>query len=124
MRAKAAATRRLAQFALEVVVEHGTGSGDDRLMHALCQLLCNKFYDIIEHGSHFLTGEARREMPKLGNRFGDLYQQLADNSFRAGVKLWKMSPKLHLFMHLTAVQCVLYGTPGTIGRMQMKTLSE
>ena len=79
-------------------------------MHALCQLLC-KFYETLEDGSQFLTEEARRELPKLGNRFGNLYQQLAENSFRAGVKLWKLSPKLHLFMHLTAIQCVLYGNP-------------
>ena len=38
LRAKAAVTRRLAQFALEMVVTHGTGETDDGFMQALCQL--------------------------------------------------------------------------------------
>ena len=50
-------------------------------------------------------------MPKLGQRLGYLYQQLSARAFGLGLKLWKMSPKLHLFMHLTEIQCVMYGNP-------------
>ena len=110
MRAKAAATRHLAKFALEIVVTHGTGETDDRLMLAVIQLLC-KFYDMLDQGSHFFNEEFRREMPKLGGRLAYLYQQLSARAYGQGLKLWKMSPKLHLFVHLCEIQCVMYGNP-------------
>ena len=40
-----------------------------------------------------------------------LYQQLSAHAFRSGLELWKMSSTLHLFMHLTEIQCVMHGNP-------------
>ena len=50
-------------------------------------------------------------MPELGGRLAYMYQQFSASAFRKGLKLWKMSPKLHLFIHLAEVQCVLHGNP-------------
>ena len=28
-----------------------------------------------------------------------------------GLKMWKMTPKLHMFEHLTELQCLIWGNP-------------
>ena len=110
LRAKAAATRHMALYALYLVVTHGTDDRDDQLMQAICRLLC-RFYEILQSESQFLCAETRAELPVLGQKLAEFYSILASSAHTASLRLWKMSPKLHLWEHLTEVVAIVWGNP-------------
>ncbi len=105
LRAKAAATRHLAPFALELAHRF---LGVRRV--AIAQLLV-RFYELIGEEQMFLTSEAKAELPKLGQRLCGLYFQLSRMAFESGARLWKPVPKVHLFDHLCTWQAVEVGNP-------------
>ena len=108
LKAKAAATRHLAGYALALVQEFGTP--DDRRVLAVCQLLV-KFYAFLDSESQFMGPVAKAEMPKLGRQLVGIYSSLAQDAVNARVKMWKLMPKLHLFLHLCEWQSVELGNP-------------
>ena len=110
LKAKAAATRHLAAYALHVVQEYGGASKSDRQMLALCRLL-NRFYEIIAAESQFLSPAAREELPSLGQKLVGIYMALATEAHRKGEKFWKAMPKLHIFQHLCEWQALERGNP-------------
>ena len=115
LKAKAAATRHLAAFALQLILEfsdvHDPHWGHhDTLATGVCQLLC-RYYTLLDSESMFFSTEAKTEIHDFGNLMGNLYTQLSNIGFAFHVKLWKMSPKLHLFMHLCIDQSPLMGNP-------------
>ena len=69
-----------------------------------------RFYDILESESQFLGEDARRELPNLGQQFGELYSAISTYFYERSQRLFKLSPKLHLFMHLCEL-AVIYGNP-------------
>ena len=105
LKAKGAACRHLAPFALVLAQAHL-----EPRIAALAQLLV-AFYQLISGPDMFLSDDAARRIPAVGLRICVLYSQLSADSFAAGEKAWKMNPKLHLFQHLTEWQCVQYGSP-------------
>ena len=105
LKAKAAATRHLAQFALELAERHL-----DQPRIFVCRLLC-RFYQILESEGQFLTASAKEELPGLGRRLGELYCRLAQDALARKVRMWKVSPKLHLFIHLCEWQAIELGNP-------------
>ena len=38
-----------------------------------------------------------------------LYQKLAEDHFKAKLRMWKLQPKLHLWVHLTEYQAIELG---------------
>ena len=111
LKAKAAATRHLASYALHIVQTFGSMSVDeDRKILGVCQLLCS-FYSIMDSESQFLSPAAKTELPKLGARLVGLYSSLATEAKRNNLKLWKLQPKLHLFLHLCEWQAISQGNP-------------
>ena len=50
-------------------------------------------------------------MAKLGQRLGTYYQRLSASALISAERMWKMTPKLHLFIHLTGWQVVYHGNP-------------
>jgi hypothetical protein len=110
LRANAAATRHLAHFALDLVSTFGTD--EDALMKAVCALLC-RFYDILSSQSQFLSDAIKNDLPVLGQKLAVLYSMLAQEAFsrRPPAKLWKESPKLHLWEHLTQHCAPVWGNP-------------
>ena len=108
LKAKAAATRHLAEYALLLMQEFGTP--EDRPVLAMSQLLC-RFYQILSDESMFLGHDARRELPTVGRRLAMLYASVAEKAARDGIKMWKMHPKLHIFLHLCEWQGVEVGNP-------------
>ena len=97
LKAKAAATRHLAPFALQLARAH---LGARQV--AICQLLC-ELYDLLDAQPMFLDDAAIARLPRLG-RMCSLFAQLAAQSFAAGRKRWKMSPKVHIMLHLLGWQ--------------------
>ena len=116
LKAKAAATRHLAAYALYLITTYGDSSGDpalashDQLATGVCQLLC-RFYDILGSESMFLSSAVKAEMPELCRMITSMYARLAKLSFDMGLRMWKMMPKLHLFIHLCEDQAPRFGNP-------------
>ena len=110
LKAKAAATRHLAAYALDLAQEFGTGSREDGQVLAICQLLCN-LYDLLTSESQFMSPVAKAEMPTLGRQLVGIYTSLAQDALKAKVKMWKLIPKIHLFLHLCEWQAVEQGNP-------------
>jgi hypothetical protein len=107
LKAKAAATRHLAEYALHLVL---TFAPEERQMVGIAQQLV-RFYTIIKTESMFLSVEAREAMPKIGMTIAILYSALAVKAASSTIKAWKMTPKLHLFEHLAEEQCLEHGNP-------------
>ena len=110
LKGKAAAIRHVVPYALHLMVQHGDGSTDDKLATAICELLV-RFYYILNSQSMFLTATIKEELPKLGQRLAQYYQILSSNAIRANFQIWKMTPKLHLWLHLTMWQAIVHGNP-------------
>ena len=108
--AKAAATRHLAAVALNLAQDFGLPEKEERQILGLRQLLV-RFYEIIDSEFQFLSASARLEMPELGQRFVGLYTALATSAKEQGLNMWKLQPKLHLFIHLCEWQCIDHGNP-------------
>ena len=110
LKAKAAAVRHLAKFALFVVEEHADGTDHDNLVRDVAGLLVT-FYNILESESQFMSESARTLMPKIGQALAAKYDKLAKLALHQGSRLWKLTPKLHLFEHLAEMQSVEFGNP-------------
>ena len=115
LKAQAAATRHLAAYALYLVVEFSTPDDDewgthDQLALGLVQLL-NRFYELLNSESMFMSDSSRVEIVELGLMVASLYSRLSSMCFGWGIKLWKTQPKLHLFEHLCEDQAPLQGNP-------------
>ena len=82
----------------------------DELCVAACQLLV-EFYDILESQSAFLSDAAKARLPILANELTSVYTRLSNLAYERKLKLWKLSPKMHLFLHLCLHQAILYGNP-------------
>ena len=70
-----------------------------------------RFCHILQDEANFISEAPRAELPGLANQLMSFYSQLADMAFTANYKLWKVSPKMHLFMHLCLHQAIFYGNP-------------
>ena len=58
-----------------------------------------------------LSDAAKDELALLGKRLAGIYTALATSAKEAGVKMWKLMPKLHLFLHLCEWQAQSHGNP-------------
>ena len=105
LKSKAAAARHLVPFAVGLARLHL----DERRL-ALC-LLLERFYVILNHEGQFLSDHAKVELPRLGLRLCVLFSQLASEAAMSRQKLWKTSPKLHLFQHVCEWQSIESGNP-------------
>ena len=105
LKSKGAACRHLARFAWGLADRH-LGPREA----ALAQLLV-RFYELISAPEMFFSAEQRGDIAAVGLRLAVLYSQLSRQAFDAGVKAFKMNPKLHLFQHLAEWQSVEAGSP-------------
>ena len=65
LKAKSAATRHLAPYALHLITTYQDGSGNDAMSLASRKLLC-RFYEVLDSQQQFLDEGAREELPMLG----------------------------------------------------------
>ena len=108
LKAKAAARRHLAAYALHLMTSHGNPA--DRKELAVCQLLV-RFYEILDNESMYLSPAANRELVKVGSQLCILYTSLAADAAHNGSKMWKCTPKRNLFAHLCEWQAGEAGNP-------------
>ena len=76
----------------------------------LCKCMV-RFYELLDAQPLFFDGEATREIAELGQVFADTYNALAQESYLAGLKCWKGTPKLHIWLHLCQWQVPIWGNP-------------
>ena len=98
MRCKAAACRRMVPFALSLAIANNSGSPHDRARLGVVQLL-DRFYRILDTEPMFPSTEARAELENISLTFMGLYEKLSREAFDAGLRLWKVTPKFHVFQH-------------------------
>ena len=77
---------------------------------AVCQLLCD-FYNLIHAQGMFLDEPAKERLPLIGRRMCGMFAALSREAFAKGQKGWKMTPKVHLTLHLCEWQATTYGNP-------------
>ena len=116
LRAKAAHTRYLARYALYLVQTFGHLESlddfarlHDNLALGVCQLLV-EFYELLDTNSMFVTDQAKVSFARIGNQMPAMYSRLSRMCFEQGMRLWKLSPKMHLFVHLCCEQLIM-GNP-------------
>ena len=110
LKAKGAATRHLAGFALQLAIRFNSGSVHDRRRVGVAQLLV-EFYKILESEEQFLSESARARIQVLGRDFSVLYCQLSSAAYGGGQRLWRFSPNHQLFLHLCEWQALGAGNP-------------
>ena len=110
LKGKAAAIRKLARFALEVAETYAENTAEDKLIIDVIGLLV-AFYEIMDSESQFLSKAAKVNLPKIGQKLAETFGRLAKIAVDAGNRLWKLSPKLHLFEHLLEHQAINSGNP-------------
>jgi hypothetical protein len=110
LKGKAAATRHIVKFCVYIMEEYGDGSDADNDVLNLCKMM-QRFYDILDAESQFLSDGAKIELPILSRTLCGLYAKLSIEAFAAGVRMWKMNPKLHLFQHLCEYMVLFQGNP-------------
>ena len=110
LKAKGAATRHLAPYVLSIAIRMDDGSRFDRMVVALCQLYV-RFYQILNLDDQFLSDDFKAELGVVGRKLCMLYAGLCSECFQMGIKLFKMTPKLHLVLHLCEWVAPEWGNP-------------
>ena len=100
LKCKAAATRHLSEFAYNLAVRH---CQDDRRIVAVGQLLV-EFYTLIEGENLHMRRSAIDRIAVVGRSLVQLYGQLARSALASNQKMWKVTPKHHIFLHLAEWQ--------------------
>jgi len=113
LKAKAAATKHILLFCIHIMEVFGDFSeadGEDHQILGLCRCL-QRFYVLCDVQSRFFSQEAKDEIRVLSQTFASLYARLANTSFAARVRMWKIQPKVHLFQHLAEYMIMYQGNP-------------
>lgn len=104
LKVNGAACRHLGAWALDLCLRFAKvdsldafTAAHDEVAIGVCQLLV-ELNQILSSESMFLSEQARNRIPELGNQLASLYSRLASLCFdhRPPLRLWKLSPKLHL----------------------------
>ena len=107
LKTKGAAGRHMAPFAYYLAC---TFLSADRRVVALCQLLC-EFYRLLDSQGMFLDDATAARLLRLGQQLCGLFAQLSSESLSKGHRRWKMTPKVHMVLHLCEWQAPAAGNP-------------
>ncbi len=95
----------MAPFALHLAQKYSLGEKEV----SVCKSLCD-FYEIIHTEPMFLSSDKKTEIAKVGWDLAKSFAKLSIAAVLAKEKLWKCTPKLHLFVHLVEWD-VAWGNP-------------
>ena len=111
IKAKAAATRRMSRYGLDLARPLKDGSTHAKMRLGVCQQLV-RFYELLESEAMFTSEEAKAEVIVVCSRLLTMYHALSREALAPPVqKYWKMVPKFHLFQHLCEIQFQIQGNP-------------
>ena len=115
LKAKGAQTRQLMPYAKELAVRFQRVAPDPNATHDLLVVgvctLCCELFNLYMTSGRFFTDAVKRKIVIIGNQLPFMYQRLYTEAYNAGVKAWKMTPKLHLIQELLLYQCLEWGNP-------------
>ena len=77
----------------------------DELALGVCQMLV-QFYELLDTNSMFVSEEAKVQFTRIGNLMPAMYSRLSTMCFNSGLLLWKLQPKMHMFVHLCLHQII------------------
>ena len=66
-----------------------------------------EFYHILYTEGMFITDEGLAHLGIVTERFGCLYMRLREHARRGGLRLWKVTPKVHKMQHVPLHASVL-----------------
>ena len=118
-RAKAAITRHIVPYIVELCTRFNSGTEHDQFRLA-CATSLASFYGVLEACPQRMTAESQRELAKLGREICSFYAALGA---RKAPKAWKLTPKFHLLLHLVEVHAPRWGNPRFFCATPMKILS-
>ena len=95
---------------MEVFGDFLEANGEGHQILGLCRCL-QRFYVLCDAQSRFFSQEAKEEIRVLSQTFAALYAILANTSFAARVRMWKIQPTVHLFQHLAEYMIMYQGNP-------------
>ena len=95
LKGQGATVRSLVPFVIHLATKYRLG----KRQRNLCMMMM-RFYELLDSQPLFMSSDARTELARLGQVFCDTYASLAAEHFEKRIKMWKGSPKLHLFLHL------------------------
>ena len=58
-----------------------------------------------------MSAAGKAQIAQVGQRLAIIYSTLAQQALAAGQKMWKLMPKLHIFVHLCEWQAGEFGNP-------------
>ena len=99
LKGKAAGTRHLSGYLVDLCTRYNTGSEHDSRRLAIASLL-HRFYTILKEEGFFLSAAAKAEVAEIGPSLVMLYNALCVEAAAAGRKAWKFAPKFHMWVHL------------------------
>ena len=99
LKAKAAATRHVVPFCVELSERFNSGSDHDERRLLLCKCL-DRCYRILKSAGRFLTSEEKSELRGMSQTMMKCYRNLSLESLEACERSWKVKPKLHETQHI------------------------
>ena len=100
---KAAETRHLVPYAVDLAVRCDDGSEHSARRIAVVRLL-NRFYIILNENDMFISAGDLDELKNIGKNLTVLYNALSVEAATNMKKIWKFVPKFNLFVHLCEIQ--------------------
>ena len=99
LNAKAAATRHMAHYALDLAQRYNSGSTHDKRRLVCCQFLVSFYTNCANHGRWF-PQEVLDDLSAGVRVLMGCYGNLSREAIRENVRAWKMTPKFHFFVHI------------------------
>ena len=100
---KAANTRGLAPFLVELTNEFHSGADRYDVLVRRAALSLDRFYALLYGASRFLTDGQAAELRRVLARLGSSVQELRDISRARGGFEFKVSPKMHMILHMASL---------------------
>ena len=99
LKAKAAATRHVVPYCVELCERLNSGSAHDERRLLLCRCL-DRCYRIMKSAGRFLTAGEKSELKHMSQTMMQCYRNLSLDALELGIRAWKMKPKLHETQHI------------------------
>jgi len=109
---KAANARHLVPYAVKLCEKYcGPEASDHDKYRLECVRALSKFYDLLDSQLVSITPESEKDIQRLGRRVTTFYALLSQEAEDKRINAWRLTPKLHLFVHLCEHQAPLWGNP-------------
>lgn len=108
IKARSAATRHMCEWALEIATARWGAEPSKELMVIK---LMTTFYRILSAEGRWLSTSAIHDITRLCRTMFGLYMDLSQEALARRKRLWKMTPKWHLLLHLSSPEHLELGNP-------------